>query len=165
VTDVIRRDSYELAQSFRIISLTSFFLKTMERLVDSYIDPLRLFLFKRLRGVSIKKELALGVFLGIGGAFDNSSFGSMDPASGEHGVTLTLRRWIDAVPHCRSVRSGKAVSGCTRKSGMLTWRSTVPFVVEHGGGSWTVYFVGSIMYIIKRRATPMIWFCCKKAGS
>jgi hypothetical protein len=29
------RDSYELAKSFRPISLTSFFLKTMERLVDS----------------------------------------------------------------------------------------------------------------------------------
>jgi hypothetical protein len=31
------RDSYELAKSFRPISLTSLFLKTMERLVDSYI--------------------------------------------------------------------------------------------------------------------------------
>jgi hypothetical protein len=38
------RDSYELAKSF---SLTSFFLKTMERLVDSYIraGPLRSFPF------------------------------------------------------------------------------------------------------------------------
>jgi hypothetical protein len=44
------------------------------------------------------------VFLGIGGAFANASFGSMDPASGEHGVTLTLRRWIDVVPRFRSVR-------------------------------------------------------------
>jgi hypothetical protein len=31
------RDPYEMAKSFRPISLTSFFLKTMERLVDSYI--------------------------------------------------------------------------------------------------------------------------------
>jgi hypothetical protein len=31
------RDSYELAKSFRPISLTSFFFKTMEKLVDSYI--------------------------------------------------------------------------------------------------------------------------------
>jgi hypothetical protein len=63
-------DSYELAKSFRPISLTSFFLKTIEKLVDSYIragalksfplmsmhtreaDPLRLLftiLYKRLR--------------------------------------------------------------------------------------------------------------------
>jgi hypothetical protein len=41
------RDSYELAHSFRPISLTSFFLKTMERLVDSYIraGPLKSFPF------------------------------------------------------------------------------------------------------------------------
>jgi hypothetical protein len=32
------RDAYELAKSFRPMSLTSFFLKTME-LVDSYIRP------------------------------------------------------------------------------------------------------------------------------
>jgi hypothetical protein len=30
------RDSYELAKSLRPISLTSFFLKTIERLVDAY---------------------------------------------------------------------------------------------------------------------------------
>jgi hypothetical protein len=39
------RDSYELAKSLRPISLTSFFLKTMERLVDSYkrAGPLKSF--------------------------------------------------------------------------------------------------------------------------
>jgi hypothetical protein len=39
------RDSYELDESFRYISLTSFFLKTMVRLVDSYIraGPLKSF--------------------------------------------------------------------------------------------------------------------------
>jgi hypothetical protein len=31
------RDSYELATSFRPLNLTSFFFKTMERLVDLYI--------------------------------------------------------------------------------------------------------------------------------
>jgi hypothetical protein len=38
-------DSYKLAKSFRPISLTSFFLKTMERLVDSNIKagPLKSF--------------------------------------------------------------------------------------------------------------------------
>jgi hypothetical protein len=73
VTFIHKPGSYELAKSFRPISLTSFFLKTMARLVDSYIragplksfrlwnhsmhtreaDPLRLLftiLFKRLRG-------------------------------------------------------------------------------------------------------------------
>jgi hypothetical protein len=44
------------------------------------------------------------VFLDIDGAFDNTSFGSVDAASGEHGVVLTLRRWIDAMLRCRIVR-------------------------------------------------------------
>jgi hypothetical protein len=44
------------------------------------------------------------VFLDINGAFDNASLGSMDAARGEHGVVLTLRRWIDATLRCRSVR-------------------------------------------------------------
>jgi hypothetical protein len=50
-----------------------------------------------------QKEFALGVFLDIDGAFDNASFGSMDAASNEHEVVLTLRRWIDAMLRCRSV--------------------------------------------------------------
>jgi hypothetical protein len=39
------RDSYELAKSFRPINLTPFILKTMERLVESYIraGPLKSF--------------------------------------------------------------------------------------------------------------------------
>jgi hypothetical protein len=51
-----------------------------------------------------QKEFALGVFLDLDGAFENASFGSMDAASGEHGVVLTLRRWIYAMFCCRSVR-------------------------------------------------------------
>jgi hypothetical protein len=35
------RDSYELAKSFRPISLTAFFLKTMKKLVDSYDTYIR----------------------------------------------------------------------------------------------------------------------------
>jgi hypothetical protein len=49
------------------------------------------------------------------------------------------------------------------KSGMPTGRNTVPFVVEHGG--WMVFFVGSIIHIIRQRTTMMMWFCCKKANS
>jgi hypothetical protein len=55
------------------------------------------------------------VFLDIDGAVDNASFGSMDEASGEHEVILTLRRWIDTMLRCRSLklRSEEAVSGCS----------------------------------------------------
>jgi hypothetical protein len=44
------------------------------------------------------------VFLDIDGAFDNASFGLMDAASGEHGVVLTLRRWINAMLRSQSVQ-------------------------------------------------------------
>jgi hypothetical protein len=121
------RDSYELAQSFRPISLTSFFLKTMERLVDSYIRAGLLksfplmesqYTYHRDRSTEAafhdlvqkivrswnQKEFALGVFLDIDGAFDNASFGSINAASGGHGVVLTLRKLIDAMLRCRSVR-------------------------------------------------------------
>jgi hypothetical protein len=50
-----------------------------------------------IKGIKIKgslnqKVVALSVFLDIYEAFDYASFGSMDAASGEHGVVLTLRR-------------------------------------------------------------------------
>jgi hypothetical protein len=61
-------------------------------------------LVQRIEGSLNQKEFALGVLLDIDGAFDNASFGSIDAASGEHGVVLTLRRWIDAMLRCRSVR-------------------------------------------------------------
>jgi hypothetical protein len=56
------RDSYELAESFRPISLTSFFLKTMERLVDSFIsagplNPSRLWNHSICRGRSTEAAL------------------------------------------------------------------------------------------------------------
>jgi hypothetical protein len=67
---------------------------------------------QKIEGSSNRKEFALGVFLDIDGAFDNASFGSMDAASGEHRVVLTLRRWIETMLRCQSVR-------------VDTWRSSV----------------------------------------
>jgi hypothetical protein len=49
-------------------------------------------LLQKIEGCLNQKEFALGMFLDIDGAFDNGSFGSMDAASGEHGVVLNLRR-------------------------------------------------------------------------
>jgi hypothetical protein len=60
-------------------------------------------LVQMIEGNLNQKEFALDVFLDIDGAFDNAAFGAMYAASGEHGVVLTLRRWIDAMLRCRSV--------------------------------------------------------------
>jgi hypothetical protein len=94
------RDSYELAKSFRPISRTSFFLKKIERLVDSFplMKSQRVYqrsrstkatlhdLVQKIEGRLNQKEFSLGVFLGIDGAFDNASFGSMAAASGKHAL-------------------------------------------------------------------------------
>jgi hypothetical protein len=72
--------------------LTSFFLKTMERLLDSYIraGPLQSFppiesQYAYQRGRSpeaalhdLVQKIEGSVLLDIDGAFDNASFGSMD---------------------------------------------------------------------------------------
>jgi hypothetical protein len=181
------RDSYELTKSFRPISLTSFFLKTMERLVDSYVraGTLKSFPFmesqyaypwgrsteaalhdlvQKIEGSLNQKEFALGVFLDIDGAFDYASLGLMDAASGDHGVVLTLRRWIDAMLRCRSVRveiRGSSfrvlVNRRCQQGGVLSpllWNMEVDCLLRR-----------LQMHIIKRRATLMMWFCWKKASS
>jgi hypothetical protein len=50
-----------------------------------------------------QKEFALSVFLDVKGAFDNTSFESMDDAASDHGVCSTINRWIDFMLRSRSV--------------------------------------------------------------
>jgi hypothetical protein len=94
------RDSYELAKSFRPISLTSFFMKTMERLMTEELKSFSLMesqyayqrgrsneaalhdLVQKIKGSLNQKKFALGVFGDVDRAFDNASFSSMDAANG-----------------------------------------------------------------------------------
>jgi hypothetical protein len=50
-----------------------------------------------------QKEFVLRFFLDKDGTFEYAFFSSMDAASGEHRVGLTLRKWIDAMIHFRRV--------------------------------------------------------------
>jgi hypothetical protein len=50
------------------------------------------YLVQQIEGSLNQKECALGMFLDIDRAFDYASLDSMDAASGDHGVVLTLRR-------------------------------------------------------------------------
>jgi hypothetical protein len=59
-----------------------------------------------------QKEFALSVFLDLDRAFDNASFSSIDAARGEHGVVLTLRRWIDQGKQCQGARKSGMPTGC-----------------------------------------------------
>jgi hypothetical protein len=45
---------------------------------------------------------ALGVFLDVEGAFDNTSFESMNEAASDHSVCSTVNRWIKFMLSSRS---------------------------------------------------------------
>jgi len=113
------RSSHCGPRDFRPISLTSFLLKTMERLVDRFLRdeilvlrPLHPNQHAYQAGKSVEtalhqlmvraekaldqQEIALGVFLDTEGAFDNTSYDSMCTALTRHEADQTIVRWIRA---------------------------------------------------------------------
>ena len=122
------RPAYDQAKAFRPISLTSFLLKALERLVDRYLrdGPLsRMPLHKNqhayLAGKSTEstlhclvsriekaishKQYALGAFMDIEGAFDNASFDSIQRALEAKGVSPLVTGWIACMLRTRRVRA------------------------------------------------------------
>jgi hypothetical protein len=114
------------AKSLRPISLMSFILKTLEKLLDRYNrggvlveKPLHQNQFAyrpsksteralfqvvhRLENSLNHKELALGAFLDIEGAFDNTSFNAITTAAIERGLEETCGRWIRSMLESRLV--------------------------------------------------------------
>jgi hypothetical protein len=57
----------------------------------------------KIDGALAQKEFALGVFLDVEGAFDNTYFESMDDAAIDHVVCSTINRWIAFMLRSRSV--------------------------------------------------------------
>jgi hypothetical protein len=112
------KNSYTGPRDLRPISLTSFLLKTLERLVDRYIrdgalviKPLHpnqhayqagksvetaLHQLVRVEKVLDQREVALGVFLDIEGVYNYTSFDSMCTALCGRGVNSTTVQWIRA---------------------------------------------------------------------
>jgi hypothetical protein len=112
------RYSYGRPKDYRPISLTSFLLKTMERLIDlqgmkfwylCHYIPINMHtrlgnlwrwpfisLWFRLRRRLISRKTALEVFLDIEGAFNNTSYDSFCSALAKHGVGCTIIHWITA---------------------------------------------------------------------
>jgi hypothetical protein len=107
-------------KSLRPISLMSFILKTLEKLLDRYIrggvlveKPLHQNQFAYRAGMSTEtalfqdvhrlekslnhKEIALGAFLDIEGTFDNTSFNTITTAARERGLEETCCRWIGSM--------------------------------------------------------------------
>jgi hypothetical protein len=115
VVFILKHDkaTYGGPKEYRPISLTSFLFKTMERLVDRFIrdemvvsSPLHPNqhayqagkstetalhqLVVQVEKVLNQKETALGVFLDIDGAFNNTSYDSISAALARHGVSSTV---------------------------------------------------------------------------
>ena len=101
--------SYHSAKVFRPISLTSFILKSLEKLIDRYLRDgvLRTFqlhyrqyayqprksaetalhhLVSRIEKVLNQNQQALGCFIDIDGAFNNMIFVAIAKACAEHGI-------------------------------------------------------------------------------
>lgn len=120
------KNDYTQAKSFRPISLGSFLLKALERLVDCYlregilvqrplhphqyayragrsVETALHHLVNRIDGVLERRQSALGVFIDIEGAFDNTSFNSMCQALERRGAEPSVIRWIGSVLSKRKV--------------------------------------------------------------
>ena len=114
------KPSYDNPKSFRPISLTSFLLKTLERLVENYIKqsclvehPLHSQQHSYQRGKSTEtalhdvvlriekafanNEVCLAAFLDVQGAFDNTSFDIIKTAARNHGIPEALLSWITSL--------------------------------------------------------------------
>jgi len=156
------RNSYTGPRDFRPISLTSFLLKTMDRLVDRFlrdeilasmplhpnrhayqagksVETVLHQLVVRVEKALDQQETALGVFLDIQGAFNNTSFDSMCAALIKHGVDYTIIRWITDTLEGRlaaatlggSSRSVEVSRGCAQGGvfSPLLWYYVVDYMI------------------------------------
>jgi len=121
------KNSYDQAKSFRPISLSSFFLKIMEKIIDMHVreylgknSPLHDLQFAYQPGKSTetalhqlvskiedaldRKEIALATFLDIQGAFDNTSHLSILKALRDTGLNYTLYLWIETLLSDRTIQ-------------------------------------------------------------
>jgi hypothetical protein len=112
--------NYTEAKASRPISLSSFHLKTMEKLVDRHMRegalkeyPLHRNQHAYQTGESTEtvlhnvvthienaiehKDIALGAFLDIVGTFDRTSFNIIKQAAERHGIKPAVCRWICAI--------------------------------------------------------------------
>ena len=130
-------------KSYRPISLMSFLLKAMERIIDRSLRdgplkliPLHIFQFayqeskstttalkslvKQIEKSLGEKEICLGCFLDIEGAFDNISFTAIQTALAERNVCDLTINWINCLLRNRNItlssyggkKRMKTVKGC-----------------------------------------------------
>lgn len=122
------RDSYAQVKSYRALSLTSFLLKTLEKLIDRHIredvlenNPLHPNQYAYQTGKSCEeaiheltsraeaalenKEIMLATFVDTEGAYDNTSFVSIVQAMERRGVGRCVVRWTNSSLRHRMVKT------------------------------------------------------------
>lgn len=120
------KESYDEAKSFRPISLMSFLLKTLEKLIDNKIrekgflkTPIHKSQHAYRKGKSTEsalhdlltiieknnkgKMMTLVAFLDISGAFDNTSFEAISKAAEKKGINKFIINWMESMLKNRSV--------------------------------------------------------------
>jgi len=131
------RTNYEQPKAFRPISLTSFLLKTAEKIIDKEIRGNELLrtplhsnqhayqagksvetalhnLVYELEEAVLGRDLAFGIFIDIEGAFDRTSFDVVMRAMQRRDIGATTIRWIDTMLRSRELRlslHGETVDG------------------------------------------------------
>jgi hypothetical protein len=172
------------AKSLRPISLMSFVLKTLEKIIDRHIrdgvlveKPLHHHQYAYRAGMSTEtalflvvsrlerslenKEISLGAFLVIEGAFDNTSFNAITTAARESGLEETCCRWIRSMLEGRLVHTSlmgsnltaQVVGGCPQVGVLspLLWNLVVDrlLVVTNDLGFRTFGYADDIVIIVQ----------------
>jgi ribonuclease HI len=126
---------YDEANAFRPVSLTSFLLKAMEKILEHHLfrddgskdmhDKQHAYrkgrstetalhqLVQRLERTLHNKEGAMVAYLDIEGAFNRATFSSMEQAMEEFGIPGQTRRWISYMLRNRKVEA--EIKGCKRE--------------------------------------------------
>jgi hypothetical protein len=117
---------YTEAKAYRSSSLSSFLLRTMEKLVDRHIrdGALKQYPLHRnqhayqigkytktalhnvvilIENATEHKDIALGAFLDLEGAFDRTLFDTIKQAAERHGIEPAVCRWICAMLESRNI--------------------------------------------------------------
>jgi len=171
-------------KSLRPISIMSFILKTLEKLLDRHIrdgvlveKPLHQNQFVHRAGMSTEtalfqvvhrmekslnhREIALGAFLDIEGAFDNTSFNAIITAARERGLEETCCRWVRSMLESRLVHASlmgssltaKVIGGCLQGGVLspLLWNLLVDrlLAVTNDLGFSTFGYVDDIIIIVQ----------------
>lgn len=177
----------DLPKSYRPISLSSFLLKTLERLVDVHIrahleihSPLHQLQFAYMKGKSTESaihclttnvesalsqgDVALAAFLDIQGAFDNTSFQSIDQALTDKNVDPLIREWILAMLKDRQIRTSindchstvRAARGCPQGGVLspLLWSIVIDDLLNllNGQKFFTIGYADDIAIIIRGKS-------------